>query len=184
MLKVVPLGFEEISRAIVDGDGSDLIAGSVKLTAAFARIIFSRDFIDDMKSVGDLAKYRMAIIEEWSGGGGDEKLGAVGPGTGVGHGENAGAAVTKIGVKFIGKLVSGAAPTALGRVAALKHEIFDNPVKGDPVIVSALCEIEEIRASQRGFGGIHRCVDVASGGVHGDFDVVHRVLELRRWRTQ
>ena len=77
----------------MEGDGFNFITGSVKLTARLTRIIFSSNFFYNIKTVSYLSKYRMAVIKEWSRGGGDEELGAVGAGSGVRHGEDSWAAV-------------------------------------------------------------------------------------------
>ena len=157
----------------MDGDGSDFVADPVELAAAFAGVGFTGDFFDDIQTVGDLTEHRVAVVEERGRGGGDEKLGAVGSWTGVGHGENTRAAVTEIGVEFISELVTRAAAAAFGWIAALQHETFDHAVEGNAIVIAALGEIEEIRASDGSFGRIKGCVDVACGGVECDFNIVH-----------
>ncbi len=157
----------------MDRDGSDFIADSVEFAAALAGVGFAGDFFDNIQTVGDLTEHRVAVVEERGGGGGNEKLGAVGSRTGVGHGENAWAAVTEIGVEFISELVTRPATAAFGWIATLQHETFDHAVKGNAIVISALGEIEEVRASDGCFGGIKGRVDVAGGGVECDFNIVH-----------
>ncbi len=173
MLDVVLLICKKIGGVVVDGDGSDFVADSVEFAAALAGVVFAGVFFDYFHAVGDLAEHRVGVVEEWGGGGGDEKLGAVGSWTGVGHGENTWAAVTEIGVKFISELVTRAAAAAFGWIAALQHETFDYAVEGNAIVITALGEIEEIRASDGCFGGVKSCVDVACGGVECDFNIVH-----------
>jgi len=157
----------------VDGDGSDFIADSVEFASTFAGVVFAGDFSNDIQTVGDLAEDGVAVVEERSGGGGDEELGAVGSWTGVRHGENSWSCVTEIGMEFICELVTWAAATAFGWIATLQHETIDHTVERHAIIITALGEIEKVRASDGGFRGIKGRVDVACGGVECDFDVVH-----------
>ncbi len=157
----------------MDGDGSDFVADPVEFAAAFAGVVFTGDFFDDIQTVGDLTEHRVAVVEERGRGCGDEKLGAVGSRAGVGHGEDAWRAVTEIGVEFISELVTRAAAAAFGWIATLQHETFDHAVEGNAIVIAALGEIEEIRASDGSFGRIKGCVNVACGGVKCDFNIVH-----------
>ena len=65
---------------------------------------------------------------------GDEKLTAVRVRTSVGHREAARAVPVGVASRLVLKFVAGAAPACAGGVAALNHEIVNNPVKADPVI--------------------------------------------------
>jgi hypothetical protein len=60
----------------------------------------------------------------------NKKLGPIGTGAGVGHGELSGSVVTQTVYEFVSKTVAGAAGARTLRAAALDHEIFDNTVKG------------------------------------------------------
>lgn len=173
MFEMIFLAFEKRAGVVVNGDGVDFIADSIELAAPFTRVVFAGDFFHNIQTVRDLAKYRVAVVEEGCRSGGDEELGAVGARSGVGHGENSGAFVAEFGVEFIRKFVTRTTATRLGRVTTLKHETIDHPVKRNPVVVTALGEIEEVGAGQRGFGGVESRVDVAGGGVECDFDIVH-----------
>ena len=90
MFEVVLLRFEQCGRIVVNRDRGDLVADAVIFAAAFAGVVFTGDFFHDIEAVGDLAKDRVTVVEEWGGCGRDEELRAVGAGTGVGHGEDAG----------------------------------------------------------------------------------------------
>ena len=62
----------------------------------------------------------------------DEELGAIGIGTGIGHGD--GAAGILVGYGLVGKFVAGSpTPVTLG-IATLDHKAFDDPVK-DGIVV-------------------------------------------------
>ncbi len=174
MIDVVFLICKKLGGIVVDGDGSDFIADPVELAAALAGVVFTGDFFDNIQTVGDLTEHRVTVVEESCGGGGDEKLGAVGSRTGVGHGENTWAAVTEIRMKFVSELVTRAAAAAFGRIATLQHETFDHAVEGNAIVISALRKIEEVRTSDGSFGRIKGCVDVACGGVECDFNIVHK----------
>lgn len=173
MFDVVLLVFEQFRGVVVDGDGSDFIADPVEFASTLARVVFAGDFFDDIEAVGDLSEDRVAVVEEWSGGGGDEELGAVGSRTGVRHGENPRSAVAEIRMEFIGKLVTRTAASAFGWITTLEHEAFDHTMECHAIVITALGKIEKVRASHGGFRGVKGRVDVACGGVECDFDVVH-----------
>src|SRR5205807_2744286 len=69
---------------------------------------------------------------------GDEKLRAVGVGTGVGHRETSGAIEEEVGVQFIFEMVAGPAGSRSQRIAALDHESRNDPVKDDAVVERAV----------------------------------------------
>lgn len=187
MEEVVLACLEECGGIVVNGDGSDFIADAVEFAALFAGVVFAGDFFHDIHAVGDLAEDRVAVVQEGGGGGGDEKLRAIGAWASIGHGEYARRAVAQLGVEFIGKLVTGTATAAFGGIAALQHEALDDAMEGDVVIISAAGEIEEIRAGQRGFGGVERGIDVAGAAVKGDFDVGHgreETLDRALWQSR
>lgn len=173
MFDVVLLISEQIGGVVVDRYGSDFIANSVELAAALAGVVFTGDFFDDVQAVGDLTEHRVAVVEERSRGSGDEKLGAVGSWSGVGHGENTRGAVTEIGVEFISEFITRAAAAAFGWIATLQHEAFDHAVESNTVVITPLREIEKVRASNRSFGCIKCRIDVACSGVECDFNIVH-----------
>lgn len=83
----------------------------------------------------------MLSVEPLSDDGGDEELGAVGVGTGVGHGEETGLVMAKLEV-LIGKLgtVDGLATSAVvvGEVTALEHELGDDTVENAALVVQTV----------------------------------------------
>ncbi len=175
MFDVVFLIFEQVRGVVVDGDGSDFIADPVEFASTFAGVVFAGDFSHDIQTVSDLSEDRVAVVEERSWGGGDEELGAVGSWASVRHGENSWSCVTEIGMEFICELVTRATATAFGWIATLEHETIDHTMERHAIVITALGEIEKVRASDGGFRCVKGCVDVACGGVECDFDVVHDV---------
>ena len=131
------------------------------------------DGIDDVLAIGHLPEDRVLAIEVWSGTVRDEKLGAVGAGTGIGHRQHTRRTVAELWMELIGELVARTAAARSSGVAALDHEISDYAVKLDVVVVTAAGEIEEIRAGEGSLGCVKRGFDVACVGVDGDFDVGH-----------
>ena len=173
MLDVVFLISEKLGGIVMDGDGCDFVANSVELTAAFAGVVFTGNFFDDIHAVGNLTKYGMAVVEKRSGGGGDEELRSVGSWTSICHGENTWSTMTKIRMEFIRKLVTGTSAAAFCGIATLQHEAFNDTVEGNIFVVTTLREVEEVRASDRGFRCIKGCVNIACGGVECNFNIVH-----------
>lgn len=133
------------------GDGCDFITDPVEFASTLAGVVFAGNFPNDIQTVGYLPEDGVAVIEERSGGGGDEKLGAVGSWASVRHGENPWSCVTEIGMKFICELVTWAAATAFGWIATLEHETIDHTMERHAIIITALGEIEKVCASDGGF---------------------------------
>ncbi len=86
----------------------------------------------------------MTAVEPRGGDGGDEELGAVSVGAGVGHGEKARTGVLELEV-LIGELgaVDGLAAdaSAVGEVTALEHEVGDNTVEDGALVVERLAAL-------------------------------------------
>ena len=78
-----------------------------------------------------------------------EELGAVGSWAGVGHGEDAGFVVATVGFAFALELVTGATRAGAERTTALDHEVANDPVKAEPIVVTFLNEVYEISARDR-----------------------------------
>ncbi len=123
---------EESVGGIEDIDGLDAIA--------------LLDGIDDVLSFGDFAEHCVFAVEPVGGHVGDEELASVGSRACVGHGEDAGFGVFEGGVEFVTEAVTWAAHSCSGWVAALDHEVFDDAVKFDSVVISSFCEVEEVCA--------------------------------------
>src|SRR5262249_21404464 len=90
--------------------------------------------IHDVMSFHHLAENRMLSGEPFSGGHGDEKLRAIGVGTGVSH-RKFSSFVESMGraLRLVFKLIARAAHAGADRVATLDHEIWDDPVKHSSV---------------------------------------------------
>ena len=81
---------------------------------------------------------------------GDEELRAVCAGSRVCHREDALFVVLQAGVEFIAKLVTRAAATGAGWVAALHHEITDYAMEDNAVVKTFASEEYEIVHGHRG----------------------------------
>lgn len=79
--------------------------------------------VDDILPFQDFAEDAMDTVQVRSGDMRNEKLGAIGVGSGVGHGEDAGTVMPEVFVELILKLVSGAAGTGSLGATGLDHEI-------------------------------------------------------------
>src|SRR5882724_12292613 len=105
---------------------------SVGPVAAVAR--YCGDLVGDVLAFHDFTEDGVAVIEVRSGSNGDEKLAAVGIGSGVGHREFAGLGMLQRSVKFVGEFVAWAAHAGAVRAAALNHEIGNDAVKNQAVV--------------------------------------------------
>ena len=99
------------------------------------------DGLNDVHALDDLAKDDVLAIEPAGDDGGDEELGAVGVGTAVGHGEEAGLGVAEL-VVLICELVAvdglAASAVAAGEVTALDHEVLDDAVELGALVAEGL----------------------------------------------
>ena len=110
------------------------------------------DGLDDIHAFADSAKHGMVAVEPWRGHGRQEKLGAAGVATSVRHREHAGLVVLEgEGRRFTGDLPAWASGTGsarhrvLGmRAAALNHEVFNDAVEMEAVVVAHVDEFDEI----------------------------------------
>jgi len=167
----VPLGEEggligeEIVGGVEDVDAGDFVAAA--------------DGVDDILTGGDFTEDRVFAVEPVGRDVSDEELGAVGARAGIGHGEDAGFGVFEGRVEFVTELVAWAAGAGAGGVAALDHEVGDDAVEFDAVVVAALGEVEEVGAGHGRLRGEERAFDLAFVGVNDDADVSH---EMGDWR--
>jgi len=101
------------------------------------------ELLDDFHAllVGDLAKDNVLAIQPRSNDGGDEELGTVGVGTGIGHGQETGSGVSFLEV-LIGELlaIDGLATGAIAssEVATLQHELRNDSVELAALVAEAL----------------------------------------------
>lgn len=105
----------------MNGDGVDLVA--------------SDDRVDDILSLGSLSKDGVLAVEVWGGKVCDEKLRAVGVGSGVGHGKDAGFVVATVGFTLALELVAGATRAGAGRATTLNHEVRNDAVEVESVVI-------------------------------------------------
>ena len=105
----------------MNGDGVDLVA--------------SDDRVDDVLSRGSLSKDGVLAVEVWGGKVCDEKLRAVGVGSGVGHREDAGFVVATVGFAFALELVAGPTRAGAGRATTLNHEVRNDAVEVESVVI-------------------------------------------------
>ena len=171
MLDVILLGFEQSSGIIMDGDGGDLVTYAVVFAAALTRVVFTCDLSYHVHALGHLAEDRVTIVQKWSRGSGDEKLGAVGVGSGICHGEYTRGTMAEEGVEFVRELVTRAAPAAFSRISALQHEVCDYTVESDVIVIAPAGQVQEIGDRDRCFFAVERGINVTSGSVKRDFNV-------------
>lgn len=83
----------------------------------------------------------MLAVEPRGDDGGDEELGTVGVGAGVGHGEEEGSVVLKLKV-LVGELVAidglASGAVAAGEIATLEHEVGDHAMESGALVAEAL----------------------------------------------
>ena len=139
-------GEESIGRA-TDLDAEDFVA------------FFDR--VDDVLTFGHFTKDRVFSIQPWGGFVGDEELRAVGAGSGVGHGEDAGLGVCQRRNDFIAEFVSGTSCSCASWITALNHEVRDDAVEGEAVVISTLGEVEKVCGSHRSLTGKDCALDLS-----------------------
>ena len=134
--------------------------------------------IDDILSLGCLAVDSVHTIKVRSWAMSDEELGAVGIGSGISHGENTRLVVATVRLAFAFELVTRAAGASSSWATTLDHEVRNDAMKGQAVIVSSRGQVEERCDCD---GGVIReggDIDIAFVGVDGDFNVVHEAGRL------
>ena len=90
--------------------------------------------------------------------------------------------MTAVGEAFVLKLIARASASGSLGTASLDHEVRDDPVKDQTIVVSPAGEIEKAGTGHRGVAGVEGDVDGTLGGVERDLDVVHG--SLLRGRAQ
>src|SRR5262245_24566359 len=102
------------------------------------------DLSNDVHSIADLSKYRMPAVQVWSRHQCNEELTAIRVGSGVRHRKDTFRVVLQLGMKLVGKLISGSAASGACGISALDHETVDHSVEYDAVIEFRICELDEI----------------------------------------
>ena len=140
---------DHVDTSLNEGAADDLLglcwSVSGEFTAAF-------DGVDDVHAFADSTKDGVVAVEPGRGHGGQEELGAAGVATSVGHREHAGLVVLEGESRWLARdlpaRTSGtgsARHRVLGmRAAALNHEIFNDAVEVETVVVTHFDELDEI----------------------------------------
>ena len=111
------------------------------------------DFFHSFVAFHNLTKDRVAVVQPGSEGRGYEKLTAVGVGAGIGHGQNAFFGKAEAGIEFVLKFATPEGlPTSAGAcgIATLNHEIRNDPVENNAVIIALFDQSAEVFHSFRG----------------------------------
>jgi len=99
------------------------------------------NFVRLLVARNDFAKDDMLVVQPRGGDGGDEKLGAVGVGSSVGHGQQEWAIMLQLEV-LVGELLApdglAASAVATGKVTTLKHEVGNDTVELAALVVLAI----------------------------------------------
>lgn len=91
----------------------------------------------------------MFAIQPWCWRKGNEELTAIRVGTTVRHAENTGTSVFQVVADFVFEFLAvdrASSSTGAGGITGLDHEIGDDAVEDDIVVVAALCEGREVFA--------------------------------------
>ena len=117
-----------------------------------ARVTFA-DRLDILLPNEYITEDRMLVIEVRSGHGRNKELAAVGAGTGIRHRQQTRTIESQETDGLVAELVSRSAAAGRRGVAALHHEIGDDPMECSVVVVALLREEDEIvdRHRRQGF---------------------------------
>ena len=138
----------------------------------FFHLVALADGVDDFLRVLDhFAEDRVLVVEPGRGDVRDEELRAVRVGAGVGHREDAGAAVLEVFVELVFERVAGAAGAGAFGAAGLDHEVGDDAVEREAVVEAVFGELLEVGDGFRCFVVVELEADVAvlgfdRGGFH------------------
>ncbi len=86
----------------------------------------------------------------------DEELAAVRIRTRVGHRQCPPSVLARH--RLVGEAVAGPSAAGAGRIAALNHESFDNPVEDDAVVEAIVSEKHKVVDGRRGIRGEQLCL--------------------------
>ena len=137
--------------------------------------------LNDFVAGSDFAKNRVPHIEPGCPRCGYEELAAVGARSGVGHRQDASFVETQIGGAFV---LEGLPPNRLAPttgpsgIAALNHEIWNDAVENDSIVVAILHVSSEILACFWGVIRIKLYFDRSLIGFQFDLGAAHRGLVL------
>ena len=111
---------------------------------------------------------------------GDEELAAIGATTGeaidpaIGHRKDPRSIVPEVRVDLVVEVVSRSPGSSSEWAASLDHEVCDDAVELEAVVVIAGGEVEEIGCGDRGSGGEDGGFNVTLGGLDRDLDIMDR----------
>lgn len=89
-------------------------------------------------------------IEPWGGRKGDEELTTVRVGAAIRHAENASTGVLEVVANLVFEFLAvdrASSSTGAGRITSLDHEVWDDAVEDDVIVVTSLRESREVVAS-------------------------------------
>lgn len=136
------------------------------------------DGLDNVKTLDYLAEDDVLAVEPRSDDGGDEELGTIGVGTGIGHGKESRSSMLELEV-LVGKLcaVDGFASGSIscGEIASLEHEVRDDSVEAAARVTEAMLSSGELSEI---LGGLW---DDAGKGVGAGCQCECRSWDGRRW---
>ena len=105
--------------------------------------------LHNLHAINHMPKDSMSAVQMPRRGQRDKKLASVGIGPSVRHAEDSGCGVGELGDDFVGESAAvdgGAAAAGAGGVAGLDHEVADDAVGGDGVVVACCGEGGEVVA--------------------------------------
>merc|ERR1719480_366381 len=99
------------------------------------------ELVDNVHALDDLSEHHVLAIEPLGLSGAEEKLGTVGVGPSVGHGEDSRSGVLQLEVLILELVaIDGLASSSVsgGEVATLAHEVGDDAMEGGSLVAVAL----------------------------------------------
>ena len=139
----------------------------------FLDFVTSGDGVHGVHPLGHMTENGVFAIKVRCGHVGDEELASICPWTGIGHGEDTGTVVFESAVDFIFKAVAGSTTACAGGIAALDHELLDDAMEGEAVVVTALRDIQEVGDGDGGFRWLQSGFNRPFAGSENNADVLH-----------
>src|SRR5690606_16974813 len=106
--------------------------------------------LDVLLPIQHFAENGVSVVEVRRRHGSDEKLAAIGSGSGIRHCQPTGAIKVEEAHKLVTKLIAGSATACSGGVAALRHELLNHAVESGVVVIPLLCQKDEAVDGQGG----------------------------------
>lgn len=151
--------FEQLVGGIEDFDGRNRVA--------------SANRIHDFQSLGDFAKDGVFTIEMRRRAVRNEELAAIGRWSAIRHGKNAGFRMFERGSKFIDKRIARAARAGAVGIAALDHEIGNDAMELQSIVITPGRQVQKICDRDRGLISEKGEMNVAFVRFEEDSDVCH-----------